>query len=147
MFSLKVMGKRFPNTWWNHIHLKKNNLKLSSKQHSIIVLLIVEGWLFLHYCALQVTGERSTVQSVIWFSRNVTCTSRVIHMLSAMPIPLPCQVAWACCKQKMRRYSPPLLLLASWLHPPYHWGTQGSPHHCNPKHETEVGVSTVLFGV
>lgn len=26
-------------------------------------------------------------------------------------------------------------------------GTYGSPHHCNPKHKTRVGVSTALFGV
>ena len=32
------------------------------------MFLMVEGWLFLHYCALQDPGEGSTVQSAIWFS-------------------------------------------------------------------------------
>lgn len=48
---------------------------------------------------------------------NVTCMSKVTHMLSVVPAPLPGQVAWACCEQQMRRYRPPACLLASRLHP------------------------------
>lgn len=62
MFSLKVMGKNL--LILDGIAFKKNP-RVTYKWLSIIVFLIVEGRLFLHYRALQVPGEHGTIQSVI----------------------------------------------------------------------------------
>lgn len=69
----------------------KTNYKLSYKRLSIVTFSIVEELLFLHCCALQVTGERSTVQSIIWFSRerylHVQRDSQALCSASTPPVP------------------------------------------------------------
>lgn len=143
MFSLKVMGKKIPYSWYNHINLK--NHRSWSKQLSVTELVIVKGWLFLHYCVLQVTGECTTVQSVIWFSwehyLHIQGDSHAPCYAHTAPMPGGLGLLWAD-EATFSSFAPPCLLTTA----PVPQGRQGSPHHFHPKHETEVGVSTMLLG-